>query len=132
MFSSDHNIALTLRLLKDARQYARLRLQWAQLALVDKLTVVLTFVVTGAVVCIFLTLALALLSGMFVMLLAPHVGGVAMALALMALLYLAAALVVWLKRRAWVAEPIANFLVHLTEDALQGSEGKEVPQAPKP
>jgi len=117
MFSSDHNIDLTRRLLKDLRDYAELRYRWAQLTLIDKLTVVLTFVIAGAIVSVLLTGALVLLSTMVVMLLAPHVGGMAMALALVAFLYLTLALIVWAKRRTWIAEPIANFLAHLAEKA---------------
>lgn len=119
MFSSDHNIRLTRRLLRHLREYARLRYEWAQLALVDKLTVLLTCIVAGAVAGVLLALALMLFSALAVALLAPHVGGMVAALALMVLVYAALAVLVWAKRRAWIANPIANFLAHLVEDACR-------------
>ncbi|MBR1712425.1 MAG: phage holin family protein [Alloprevotella sp.] len=123
MFSTDRNAESIRQLFLDFKEYLELRGRSAQLTLVEKLTVAASACILGAVLFVLAAFVLLFLSGMGVALLAPGVGGTAVACALVAAFYLLLALVVWLNRRRWIVNPVTTFLANLVLDLRRKATG---------
>lgn len=98
------------RLADELKTFATLKARSLQLSTVEKLTVVLAAILTGMVVMLACAFALIWLTASVCVWLAPHVGGMAGALALAGLFYVLLAVIVILRRKTWIVNPICNFL----------------------
>lgn len=115
MFSSDKNIEILTRLVRNLRRYGELR--WAALRLdfVGKMTVLLSALIVAGVLFCLAALMVVFLSFAVVHLLAPKVG-LAAAYGWVAAGYLLLAILVFAMRRRLIVNPIARFFTALFLD----------------
>lgn len=115
MFSSDKNIEILTRLVRNLRRYGELR--WAALRLdfVGKMTVLLSALIVAGVLFCLAALMVVFLSFAVVHLLAPKVG-LAAAYGWVAAGYLLLATLVFAMRRRLIVNPIARFFTALFLD----------------
>ena len=107
MFSNDQKIDAANDLLREAKQYADLRLQRLKLDFVSKLTLLLSaLVVVFAVVFLFVAYTLALA-------MAPHVGGLHWACAIIAAGDIVLGTLFYAIRRPLIVQPLTNFVARL-------------------
>jgi len=112
MFSFKRNINALRALADDAKEYTRLQGEALRLDLLTRFTIALSGILVGAILLVVFAIALVFLSECVVFALAPHVGGMVWACAIVAVFYCIVALVVYLRRKKWITDPIANFLGH--------------------
>ena len=107
MFSNDQKIDAANDLLREAKQYADLRLQRLKLDFVSKLTLLLSaLLVVFAVVFLFVAYTLALA-------MAPHVGGLHWACAIIAAGDIVLGTLFYAIRRPLIVQPLTNFVARL-------------------
>ena len=117
MLSDDQNIKTLQQLFADIKDYIELKLKVARLDLVSKVGVLLSLLVLGLVLSVLLAIIVLFLSATAAMALAPHVGGMAWACALIALAYLIT------KRKAWILKPLLHLLTALFLNDTQQEKG---------
>ena len=110
MLSSQQNVEAITRLANELKTFATLKARSLQLSTVEKLTIVLAAIATGLILLLVCAFALVWLTAAICVWLAPHVGGMAVALALAGLFYVIVAVMVILRRKAWIVNPICNFI----------------------
>lgn len=116
MFSNSKNVELICQLIKDIREYGTLRLERFELDMVSKLALAVGMLAMGTVVAVLMLVALTFVSLAVAYMLAPHVGGAAIAMLIVGLSYIALALIVYLKRQTWIVTPLTLFLHDLFMD----------------
>ncbi len=124
MFSSDKNIALLRQLGDEVKHYVEVRLGIVKLDFVSKMTVLLSALIVGAILFMLLTIVILFLSYTAALALAPVVGGMATACGLIALAYLLLAFLVWVNRKRWIVNPMADFLGKLFLDPPASDNAK--------
>lgn len=95
------------------KRYLTLQRDFVMLSLAEKLTVLLTVLLAGGLVLLLAALVLIFASLAVSAQLAEWTGSVALGHCIVAAFYLVAGIVVWLNRKRWIANPIANFLATL-------------------
>lgn len=113
MMSSDRNVEILERLVRNMKRYVDLRLEKLQLEAVKRMTLLLTALLIGIVFFCIGALLTVLLSLAAVAYLAPLVGGYAGACCLVALFFFIVALLLLIFRRPLIVDPITRFLVSL-------------------
>ena len=118
MLSDDQNIKTLQQLFADIKDYIELKLKVARLDL--------SLLVLGLVLSVLLAIIVLFLSATAAMALAPHVGGMAWACALIALAYLLIGILLITKRKAWILKPLLHLLTALfLNDTQQGKGGTQ-------
>lgn len=110
MFSNDHNISVLRDLVLDVKEYAALRAQLLKIDVVRKMTMLVTALIVGAVLAVLAAIVVLFLSLMVAHMLASVLGSAAAAYGVVGGVYLLAALLVYFKRQAWIAAPVAAIL----------------------
>lgn len=126
MFSSDKNIESIRNLCAELKNFVQLRLRLARLDFVDKMTVLLSALVLGAILFMLITIVILFLSYTAALVLAKVMGNTA-AFGLITLVYAVLAFIVYMFRRKLVFDPMANFLGNLflneTDEEKEGKHG---------
>lgn len=124
MFSSDKNIESIRRLCAELKSFVLLRMRLARLDFVDKMTVLLSALVLGAILFMLITIVVLFLSYTAALALAEVVGSTA-AFALITSVYALLALIVYALRKKLIIDPMANFLgnLFLNENEEEKEEG---------
>lgn len=107
------------RLIGSLKRYLHLQRDFVMLTLAEKLTVVLAVLLVGGIVLLLAAMVLVFASLAVSSLLAEWLGSDAAGYGIVAVFYLLVAIVVWLNRKSWIADPIANFLATLFVDEEQ-------------
>ncbi len=113
MFSSDRNIETLHGLLADMKRYVELRVKYVQLDFVSKMTVLAAAFILGAILFMLLMIVILFLSYACARAMAPALGGMPAACAVVALFYAVVALLVYACRKKLIINPVANFLGQL-------------------
>ena len=116
MLSSDQHIDKMARIVQMLRHYADLRLECLQIDLVSKTTRLLSVVTLGGLMVLALSAVVLFLSLSLGFYLAPHVGGLALAFAFVALLHALGILGLWRYRSTLIAQPLASILSQILLD----------------
>lgn len=111
--SSDQNVKILERLVRNLKRYVDLKLESLRLDAVSRITMLLSAVLIGVVFFCIASLIVIILSFAAVVYLASTVGGYVMASGLVALFYIAVALLLIVFRRPLIIDPITRFLVAL-------------------
>lgn len=101
------------KIVEGVRRYLRLQRDYALLTLAEKCTILLTAVAVVALLAILLSVALVFFSIALGAVLGEWLDSAALGYLCVALLYLVAAIVVYVMRRKWIINPIASFLATL-------------------
>lgn len=110
MFSNDHNVELIARLITNLKRYGELRIKGAQLGLVSKLTLLLTFAVVCLILVGVMSIVVLLLSFALVHVLAPYVGGMPVACCVVAAGFLILGLCFIIFRKSLLINPLVRIL----------------------
>lgn len=113
MFSSDKNIESLHELLTDVKRYVELRVKYVQLDFVGKMTILMAALILGAILFMLLMIVILFLSYTCALAMAPALGGMPAACGVVALFYVAVALLVYANRKRLIINPVANFLGQL-------------------
>ena len=113
MMSSDQNVKILERLVRNLKRYVDLKLESLRLDAVSRITMLLSAVLIGVVFFCLASLVAVMLSFAAVFYLAPLVGGYVVAGGLVALFYIVVALLLIVFRRSLIIDPITRFLVSL-------------------
>lgn len=113
MLSSDNNIDNISDLILEIKNYISIKSQCLQTDFVSKLTQLMTVLVLGAILFLLGAVAIIFISMMAAAFLSPYVGGEAESYAIIVVVYLLLASIIYSKRKTWIESPIANFLGHL-------------------
>ena len=111
--SSDQNVKILERLVRNLKRYVDLKLESLRLDAVSRITMLLSAVLIGVVFFCLASLVAVMLSFAAVFYLAPLVGGYVVAGGLVALFYIVVALLLIVFRRSLIIDPITRFLVSL-------------------
>lgn len=113
MFSSEKNIESLHELLLAVKRYAEERAKYVQLDFVSKMTVLAAALILGAVLFALLSIVILFFSYSLALVMAPNVGGMSAACGIIALIYAAAAMIIYLLRRKLIINPVASFFGQL-------------------
>ena len=113
MMSSDQNVRILERLVRNLKRYVDLKLETLRLDAVSRITMLLSAILIGAVFFCLASLVAIMLSFAAVVYLAPIVGGYVVSAGLVALFYVVVALLLILFRKSLIIDPITRFLVAL-------------------
>ncbi len=111
--SSDQNVKILERLVRNLKRYVDLKLESLRLDAVSRITMLISALVIGVVFFCLASLVAVMLSFAAVVYLAPIVGGYVAASGLVALFYVLVALLLIVFRRPLIIDPITRFLVSL-------------------
>lgn len=119
MLADDHTIDTLQQLVKELRTYLALQKQYARLELAEKLSILLSTLIVVLVALLLGVVVLFHLSFALAHLLAPSVGGLGTAFALIGLLILAFIFVLVLLRQRLIVQPVVRFIskLFLSSDA---------------
>lgn len=113
MLSSDQNIQTIRELVLNLKEYAELKAESVQIGIIRKLSILITALIVGGLAFVLAAIIIFFLSGTLALVLAPHVGGIAISCLIVATLYLLLGCLIYAKRTAWILNPIANFIGEL-------------------
>ena len=113
MMSSDQNVRILERLVRNLKRYVDLKLETLRLDAVSRITMLLSAILIGVVFFCLASLVAIMLSFAAVVYLAPIVGGYVVSAGLVALFYVVVALLLILFRTSLIIDPITRFLVAL-------------------
>ena len=107
------------RLVDGVKRYLHLQRDFVMLSLAEKLTVLLTMLLVGGIVLLLVAMVLVFASLAASAQIALWTGSVVAGHGIVAAFYLLVAIVVWLNRKRWIANPIAAFLAtQLVDDEV--------------
>ena len=127
MLSSDQNVEQITQLVGEAKDYVQLRAELWRLLFIEKSSVLLSGLLTAVLALVLCFFAVGMLSVCAALLLAPHVGSLAGACAVVAAAYLVVLLVVYLKRTSWIVNPITSFVTRTVVEATRNVPGQNAP-----
>lgn len=113
MFSSTRNVEHIYQLIQDIREYGSLRLERFEFDMASKLALIVGMLVTGAIVSVLALTVVVFLSLAAGYALESLVGSKAMAMLIIAVVYLIIAITVFMKRHSWIINPLTLFLHEL-------------------
>lgn len=122
MLSSEKNIDTISQLISELHKYAHLRVELLKVNSISIASKLLSAFVLGSILFVFAALAIMLLSMMCVTALTALTGNGTLAYAIVIIVYLLLAFIIYLRRTQWIERPITHFLVKLL---LNGEENKE-------
>lgn len=108
MFSSEKTINSLTELFVDVKEYFLLQKEYMTLDLVEKLTILLSAISLGFILMCISLLVLFYLSFTLIYFMAPMVGGLTVAFAIMTAILLLLAIVLYVKRQSWIIAPITK------------------------
>ena len=112
MFSSDRNIETISQLIVEIKRYVELRAECLQIDIVSKMSRLFTAIILFVVLFMLSALAVMFMSMTAAAALAPIVGGMATAYAII-VVYIIIGIVILCNRKKWIEAPIAGFLADL-------------------
>lgn len=113
MFSNDKNIETVSELLRDAYDYTELRLKQLRLDFVSKLSALFSALLLSVVLMVIVAVVLLFLAYTVALVLAPHVGGLHVACALIALFLALVGVVLYVFRQPLIVRPLTGFVAEL-------------------
>ena len=114
MFSSDRNIETISQLIVEIKRYVELRAECLQIDIVSKMSRLFTAIILFVVLFMLSALAVMFMSMTAApAALAPIVGGMATAYAIIVVVYIIIGIVILCNRKKWIEAPIAGFLADL-------------------
>lgn len=113
MFSNDQKIDAANDLLREAKQYADLRLQRLKLDFVSKLTLLLSALVVSIVLLVVFAVVFLFVAYTLALAMAPHVGGLHWACAIIATGGIVLGMLFYAFRRPLIVQPLTNFVARL-------------------
>lgn len=113
MFSNDQKIDAANDLLREAKQYADLRLQRLKLDFVSKLTLLLSALVVSIVLLVIFAVVFLFVAYTLALALASHVGGLHWACAIIAAGGIVLGTLFYAFRRPLIVQPLTNFVARL-------------------
>lgn len=113
MFSNDQKIDAANDLLREAKQYADLRLQRLKLDFVSKLTLLLSALVVSIVLLVVFAVVFLFVAYTLALAMAPHVGGLHWACAIIAVGGIVLGMLFYAFRRPLIVQPLTNFVARL-------------------
>lgn len=113
MFSNDKNIETVSGLLRDVYDYVDLRFKQLRLDFVGKLSVLLSALLLSVVLMVIVAVALLFLAYTAALLLAPAVGGLHVACAVIAAACLLLGALIYAFRKPLIVRPLTNFVARL-------------------
>lgn len=113
MLSSDKNTEAITRLLSNARTYGEMKLDAIEKSSVNKLSALISGLVMGAIVFAVIFFVILALSVGFVIIIAPHVGGLFPALLFVSMAYTLLAIGIFACRKALIKRPVERMLARL-------------------
>lgn len=113
MFSNDQKIDAANDLLREAKQYADLRLQRLKLDFVSKLTLLLSALVVSIVLLVIFAVVFLFVAYTLALALAPHVGGLHWACAIIAAGDIVLGTLFYAFRRPLIVQPLTKFVARL-------------------
>jgi len=123
VFSSDRNIERLRGLCGELRQHVRLRIRMARLDFVDKMTVLLSALIVGAILFMLIAIVILFLSYTAALALGQWLGSMTGAFGIVTAAYLVLAGCIYAFRRRLVFDPMAKFLGDLfLSDAQEEKE----------
>lgn len=125
MFSSDRNIETISQLIVEIKRYVELRAECLQIDIVSKMSRLFTAIILFVVLFMLSALAVMFMSMTAAAALAPIVGGMATAYAIIVVVYIIIGIVILCNRKKWIEAPIAGFLTDLflndTDSSVDGA-----------
>lgn len=113
MFSSDRNIETISQLIVEIKRYVELRAECLQIDFVSKMSRLFTAIILFVVLFMLSALAVMFMSMTAATAIAPIVGGLAIAYAIIVIAYIMIGIIVFYNRKKWIEAPIAGFLAEL-------------------
>lgn len=115
------------KIIAGVKRYVGLQREYVTLAFAEKLTVLLASLIVGCIVALLALLALVFLSFAAESWIEQLTGSAPLAYLLVALFYVVLCVLVYLNRRRWIANPVADFLaaVLLDNGTEAGDDEKE-------
>ena len=113
MFSDDKNIENLQQLYADVKQYISLQKEYTKLELVEKLTILISTLITALVLIILGMISLFYLLFTLAYILEPFVGGLKISFAIIAGVNILLILFVVYFRKKLIIKPMVNFLANL-------------------
>ena len=123
MLSDDKNIRTLQQLVAHIKEYIELKLRVARLDLVGKVSYLLSLLVLGIILSLLLAIIVLFVSATTAIALAPYVGGLAGAFAIIALAYLLIAVLMITKRKTLIQAPLLQLLTALFLNDRQEEKG---------
>lgn len=123
MLSDDKNIRTLQQLVAHIKEYIELKLRVARLDLVGKVSYLLSLLVLGIILSLLLAIIVLFVSATTAIALAPYVGGLASACAIIALAYLLIAVLMITKRKTLIQAPLLQLLTALFLNDRQEEKG---------
>ena len=127
MLSSDQNVDRLVQLAGETKDYLQLRGKLLRLLLVEKSSVLLSGLVVFVIALVLCLFAVGMLSVCAALLLAPCVGSLAGACAIIAAAYILVLLIVYLNRTKWIVDPITSFIARTVLEASRRMPGGDEP-----
>lgn len=115
------------KIIAGVKRYLGLQREYVMLTFAEKLTVLLASLIAGCIVALLVLLALVFLSFAAESWIEQLTGSATLAYLLVALFYVVFCVLVYLNRRRWIANPVADFLaaVLLDNGTEAGDDEKE-------
>ena len=113
MFSSDRNIETISQLIVEIKRYVELRAECLQIDIVSKMSRLFTAIILFVVLFMLSALAVMFMSMTSAASLAPIVGVMATAYAIIVVVYIIIGIVILCNLKKWIEAPIAGFLADL-------------------
>lgn len=113
MSKYDNTVDNLEQLFDELKNYVLLQKEYTQLQLVEKLTILLSAIITGIIMLILALCVLFYLSFTLVYFIAPHVGGMAMAFGIITLTLFALLVLVYIFRQRFIIAPVTHFLANI-------------------
>lgn len=115
------------KIIAGVKRYLGLQREYVMLTFAEKLTVLLASLIAGSIVALLALLALVFLSFAAESWIEQLTGSAPLAYLLVALFYVVFCVLVYLNRRRWIANPVADFLaaVLLDNGTEAGDDEKE-------
>lgn len=128
MFSSDRNIDIICKLITDIKEYVELKEESMKIEMVSKMSKLCSALILCITIFLVLAIALIFASLLLAAILTPILGSEILSYAVILLIYLIIAALLYGKRHTWFEEPITNFIGKLIlEKASSKSQNKENP-----
>jgi cell division protein FtsW (lipid II flippase) len=113
MFSDDNSIDTLKQLFLEIKKYGECQLEYAQLNLVEKLTKIIVMLILIFVCTTLGMMALFYLTFSFAYFISDYTGGLAGGFAVVALLVVVLAAIVFVMRKKLIIRPLVNFLANV-------------------
>lgn len=113
LFSSSKNIETIERIVREIKEYINLQKEFVRLDLISKLTIMLSALIVGALLFVMGMMVILFLAIAGGTLLGDWLGSTALGYALVSLLLIVMAVVVYCSRRRLFVRPITRFLSNL-------------------